>query len=273
MKSIVVYTCITNKYDWLLPPLSMPDNVHYVCYSDSYDKDENGWEVRPIPENLNSLPYNLINRYFKLFPHRFFDGYDWSVYVDGNVRVLGDLSLIIREMSENGEVIGCPAHPDRSTILEEVPVCKALGKFSDSDLQILEKQLEDYRVDGMSWEQPLTENNFIVRKHSDPEVQALMECWWENLEKYTKRDQISFPYVVWKSGLHLKRFNFAGSVENSFIKKVGHRRNRSKLLTIKKYIMAREVDGPFWKLANRGMDTLSRFLRICSKSRKIVGIR
>jgi hypothetical protein len=268
MKKIVIYTCITNNYDWLLPPLSMPQNVDYVCYTDSFRGNKNGWQVRPIPENLSSLPYSLVNRYFKFFPHNFFADYDWSIYIDGNLRILNDLSTIIDQIYQEGEVIGCPAHPDRSTIIEEVPVCKSLGKFSIADLGIIDTQIHDYLTDGMPENQPLTENNFIVRKHSDPRVQELMESWWENLERYTKRDQISFPYVVWKSGLSVKKFKFAASVDNFYIKKVNHRKQGSKLLVGKSYIRARKIDGVFWRFINFKFEVLSSLLKKKRRLRK-----
>lgn len=261
MKKIVVYTCITNKYDWLLPPLSTPSNVDYVCYTDSYKRNKSGWEVRPIPEKLSSLPHNLVNRYFKFFPHKFFSNYEWSIYIDGNLRILTDLSTIVDELYREGGLVGCPDHPDRSTIIEEVPVCKSLGKFSTADLQIIDAQIDNYLADGMPESQPLTENNFIVRKHSDPKVQELMGLWWDNLEKYTNRDQISFPYVVWKSGLPLKRLTFAGSVDNYFIKKVNHRMQRSKILTINSYIRARKVDGLLWQFINSNLDFVGKIIK------------
>lgn len=256
MKKIVVYTCITNSYDWLLPPLSSPMNVDYVCYSDSHKLNNGGWEVREVPETLRSLPANLVNRHFKIFPHEFFSDYDWSIYVDGNLRILNDLSDIVDEMSREGDLVGCPGHPERSTILEEVPVCKSLGKFSETDLQLIDGQINKYLADGMPEDQPLTENNFIVRKHSDPRVQELMGLWWEHIERYTKRDQISFPYVVWRSGVPVKRFDFAGSIDNQYIKKISHRKTGSKLSSLVGYIRAREVDGMLWRLANFNLDIL-----------------
>lgn len=261
MKKIVVYTCITEKYDWLLPPLSLPSNVDYICYTDSYKGDRSGWEVRPIPENLISLPPNLVNRYFKFFPHKFFVDYDWSIYLDGNLRILNNLSTIVDEMSKDGEVIGCPDHPDRSTILEEVSACISLGKFSTADFQVIDTQIDSYIAEGMPINQPLTENNFIVRKHSDLQVQKLMEFWWQNLDMYTKRDQISFPYVVWKSGMSIKRFSFAGSVDSFYIKKVNHRKQTTKLLSFISYVRARKVDGFAWQFMNLSFDFVIRLFK------------
>ena len=38
----------------------------------------------------------------------------------------------------------------------------------------------------------------LLREHQDPEVIELMEDWWYFVSNYTKRDQLSFNYVLWK---------------------------------------------------------------------------
>jgi len=47
----------------------------------------------------------------------------------------------------------------------------------------------------------LTENNLIYRKHNDSKIISMIEDWWYFIENYTKRDQFSFSYVLWKHGL------------------------------------------------------------------------
>lgn len=246
MSKIVVYTCITGKYDWLLPPLFKNSEVDYVCFSDSYTCHAKGWQVLPIPDSLKHLPSNLINRYIKIFPNKFFNDYEWSIYVDGNLRILGDLTVLVKEMEEKGERIGCPKHPDRSNIREEISACKQLGKFSPKDLEVVDAQFKDYLKNGMPFNQPLTENNLIVRNHNCSEVKAVMEAWWKNLEKYTKRDQISLPYVVWRHNILIKKFSFSANVENKFVRKVNHRDNGSMKGCVVSYISARRYDCGAW---------------------------
>lgn len=46
----------------------------------------------------------------------------------------------------------------------------------------------------------LTENNVIYRKHKDPRCIKVMEDWWYMVENYSRRDQLSLFYVLWKNG-------------------------------------------------------------------------
>jgi hypothetical protein len=39
--------------------------------------------------------------------------------------------------------------------------------------------------------------------HNEPEVIKLMECWWEQINVFSYRDQISLMYCVWKNNISI----------------------------------------------------------------------
>lgn len=41
----------------------------------------------------------------------------------------------------------------------------------------------------------LNETNVIYRHHNDAKIMELMNVWWDFIEKYSKRDQLSLSYV------------------------------------------------------------------------------
>ena len=49
----------------------------------------------------------------------------------------------------------------------------------------------------------LGENCFIIRKNNN-RVKKFNEIWWEEYIKGSERDQMSFMYAVWKSGVRLE---------------------------------------------------------------------
>jgi len=53
---VVVYTCITDDYDWLLPPLFTRADVRYICFTDRPRIRSRGWELRSIDPSLRGLP-------------------------------------------------------------------------------------------------------------------------------------------------------------------------------------------------------------------------
>ncbi len=47
------------------------------------------------------------------------------------------------------------------------------------------------------------ECNFIYRKHAKQNIINLMNEWWYFIEHYAKRDQLAFPYIMWKNNLQI----------------------------------------------------------------------
>lgn len=198
---ITVYTCIVGNYDLLMPPPVKPDGVRFFCFTDRPHRKVDGWEMLPLvhPSSINRP--DLINRYHKLFPHHFLLDTEWSVYIDGNVRLIGNIFLIIDRMASKGAVLACPEHPRRSTIFEEAKACEVQGKFDQRDRDLISRQLAVYKAEGMPKDAPLAANYLVIRCHKSDVLDEAMKLWWEQLQIFTRRDQISLPYVLWKTGL------------------------------------------------------------------------
>jgi len=67
------------------------------------------------------------------------------------------------------------------------------------DRKIVRKEWQLIKKSGMPRNYGAAECNLIYRKHHLPQVIKLMEEWWGFIENYSKRDQLSFPYVMWKN--------------------------------------------------------------------------
>lgn len=50
----------------------------------------------------------------------------------------------------------------------------------------------------------LAKINILYRRHNEPVLIRVMEDWWYFLENYSRRDQLSFVYVLWKNGFDIK---------------------------------------------------------------------
>lgn len=66
------------------------------------------------------------------------------------------------------------------------------------DESIVNKQIDDYREIGVPNNAGLWHCNYIGRYHNNPTCIAMMEDWWDQVCKYSWRDQISFAYIMWK---------------------------------------------------------------------------
>jgi hypothetical protein len=196
-KKIVVYTAIVNNYNPLRNPANVDPGIDYVCFTDQprwFALSNNTiWKGRPFPDG--DLDATRMNRQVKLLPHKFFPEYEYSVYVDGSINIVGDIRALL-EKYDHPSMLSFN-HPRRSCIYEEGKVCIEMGK---EDPRVIARQLDRYRSEGFPEDFGLTENAVLIRRHNDPAIIKLMEDWWHELLTESRRDQLSFPYVAWRNG-------------------------------------------------------------------------
>ncbi len=191
-KRIVVYTCITGGYDDLLPPLTIEPQIDYVCFIDKTPAVHDGWGVVPIPDIAKN---NAVkNRFIKMHPHILFPNHEISIYIDGNIQILGGITSLVRDTIKKGD-IALYKHPLRNCIYAEAEECAAIGH--DWKWRIT-KQMNKYRDAGFPPEAGLYEGSVILRRHHQSQVRTLMEAWWNAYQSGTKRDQLSLTFLAWK---------------------------------------------------------------------------
>lgn len=257
MKSGLIYTCITNDYDWLLSPVWRSQHVHYICFTDNPKMNSKGWEMRPLPSVAGLSSGTLANRFCKFFPWKILPEHDWSLYIDANIRVMSDPSPVLADMEALGAELAIPTHPQRSTIWQEAEACKRRNKFPASDHPVLNDQLARYQADGFPSDTGLTENGIIFRSGDSARLIPVMEQWWEELQNGVQRDQLSLPYVLWSTGIPVYRLPFSARDANPYFRIVPHRRNGG----IYSYLKARRYHGTIWAAAFQSLRIASAIRR------------
>lgn len=209
-KKVVIYTAISQGYDIIKDPSFVSKDCDYICFSDKFHKSS-VWSVRNFPEELNDLDQVRKCRKLKILPHRYLKEYDYSIWIDGNINIVNDVMKIInKELLDNEKKLLTFEHPYRNCIYDEALECIAQKKDSKS---VIEKQVNKYRLKNMPTNLGLVESNVIVRKHNDKEVISLAEAWWNEIDTESRRDQLSFNYVVWKT--HFKYDLLSGNSRGS----------------------------------------------------------
>jgi hypothetical protein len=192
---IVVYTAIVGNYNPLRNPAHIDPSIDYVCFTDEPRwfrlANQTVWQGRPFPPG--ELDSTRTNRQVKLLPHRYFPEYEYSVYVDGSIRITGDIRTLLEEYKYPKML--CHKHPKRDCIYQEGLACIDLKKETP---EAINHQLATYRAEGLPEHHGMIEANVLIRRHNDPEIVALMQAWWHELQSKSRRDQISFPYVAWR---------------------------------------------------------------------------
>ncbi len=186
---LVVYTAVVGAYDTLVPPQYFPPNCDFVVFSDEPMVVE-GWTTRPL--GYMHQDSSRSARFVKLHPHFFFAEYEYSIWLDANIGVIGNVAAFIEQL-RSGNFISSFIHPLRNCIFEEGAEC--IVRKKDDELTILQ-QLERYRTLRVPEHGGLWETNCLVRRHNDPACIKLMTSWWQELDRGSKRDQLSLPVVA-----------------------------------------------------------------------------
>lgn len=192
---LVVYTAIVGDYDALQTPLAHPASVEFVCLADSPDRVRPGWTFRPLP-NPELSPASR-NRWAKMHPHLLFPDHDASIYLDGNIAVIGDV-VPLAETTLGHAPMGLYLHPVRDCLYDEAVECARIG-FDRST--VIRHQVRRYALEGFPKHYGLFEANVIVRAHHEKPIIRAMERWWQEWEIAVKRDQLSLMYALWKEGV------------------------------------------------------------------------
>jgi hypothetical protein len=198
---IVVYTCIFGGYDKLREVASVETGVSYICFTDQPIKSET-WDIKKIPEILSSLEKTKVFRCMKIMPHLFLDKYEISIWVDGNIEVLGNIHQFVKSNLKNYFTVS--KHPDRICIYAEADAILRLNKDSKENI---DKQVQKYKSDGYPENNGLVMTGIIIRKHNHKKCIEFSNAWWAEVREHSVRDQMSFNYAAWKVSVYIDSMN------------------------------------------------------------------
>lgn len=151
-------------------------------------------------EKIFHRPVMEAKRY-KILPHLFFPD-EVTMWLDGNIWC-PDPQSVVDELLGDAD-IALFQHPYRANVWEEFAALKEDPRFHISYLQKqLNAQAEFYREEGLPPDTLAYECNFMVRRNNE-RVNRLMESWWAQICRWQWRDQVSLPYVLWKSDVKLQ---------------------------------------------------------------------
>ena len=211
----VVYTCITNDYDdirQIKTHTYIDKDWDYVCFTDNQQDIAAGqvgiWQIRPL--QFTQLDNTRNNRYHKLSPHLLFPEYQESIYLDSNINVLTPFLFEFIQASNRTFVL--PKHFKATCIYQEYQEVLAANL---DDPQLIEQERQVLEKAGMPTQYGFCENNVLYRKHHDPQVKSLMQEWWNMVTKYSKRDQLSLTYLLWKQGIKPADITFENTRYNT----------------------------------------------------------
>jgi len=152
----------------------------------------------PLINNFSKFTTSAMNaKAPKILSHLFVDA-DISIWIDGCIQqTISPEELVDLYLPDDADM-ALFKHPERDCIYEEAPA--ALGRCTSDREETgaaMMEQLWAYQAEGYPQHAGLAECNFIIRRHN-VRVKAFNEAWWAQICRYSRRDQLSFPYVLRK---------------------------------------------------------------------------
>lgn len=208
----VVYTCICGNYDELCSQTYIPIGWDYICFTDNQELIEHGhalWTIRPLIYTERDKTRN--SRWHKIFPHIILSEYDISFYIDANTNIKNSniFDYIEKELLVNdSETLAINKHAERNCIYKEASVCRS---WSLDLPDVIDHQMSIFRMYNYPQSNGLVDSSMIFRRHHDQNVKKVMEDWWFWVSTGSKRDQLSFNFVIWlhQFNVHLFKQQFS----------------------------------------------------------------
>jgi hypothetical protein len=182
---IIAYSTNINGYD-SLKAAPKDKKAAYLYFTDG--QAPSGW----IPIEFNGG--HKDSRFWKINSH-FLPPHDISIYVDASYMIKKPLSGIAKYMKK--AEWGACLHPRQDCIFDHAVSLVGWKKDEKDFLDHFHRRMSLLQYPPKNG---LYENCIIVRRNTEA-VRAVNELWWaEYCHNFTRRDQLTLPYVFWKLG-------------------------------------------------------------------------
>ncbi|XP_044497164.1 probable hexosyltransferase MUCI70 [Mangifera indica] len=215
-RGIVVISAIFGAFDDVNQPSNISDySRKTVCFfmfvdeeTEAYLKANSGldrskmmgiWRIVVI----HNIPYTDARRTGKipkLLPHRLFPNARFSLWIDGKLELTVDpYQILERHLWRKNTTFAISRHYKRFDVFVEAEANKAAKKYDNASIDF---QIEFYKNEGLTpyseAKLPITsdvpEGCVVIREHVP--ISNLFACLWYNeVDRFTSRDQLSFSTV------------------------------------------------------------------------------
>ncbi|XP_028085231.1 uncharacterized protein LOC114286277, partial [Camellia sinensis] len=167
----------------------------------------------------------------KILTHRLFPQAQYSIWIDGKMELIVDPLLMLERYLWRGKhTFAIAQRKHHHSIYEEADANKRRKRYARP---LIDLHMKIYLYEGMKPWSPkkktvsdVPEGAIIIREHTA--LNDLFSCLWFNeVNLFTPRDQLSFGYVVYRLGHPFKFFMFPNCEYNSIFVLHPHTREHS----------------------------------------------
>jgi hypothetical protein len=198
MNRVAIVTALCGNRESLVNPPEVFPNADYHAFVSKWHPDAKKWIQHEVAPFSNDPKYALRRnaKIYKILPQLFIPNYEYYIWHDVSHNVISEPEAMCDQYLK-GSDIGCFKHTQRNCIYDEGQVLKEL-KYDH--IELLEKQIEFYRSRKYPANIGLFEMSAFICRNT-PAILTLKLKWWDNICRYSSRDQLSFMYALWETGI------------------------------------------------------------------------
>lgn len=192
----VVYTALIGGYELLNEqPIAKSSNIDFICFTDDPALVSESWEIRLIEPRF---PRDTIRsaRYLKVMGPDILDECDESLWIDNSIVLRATPESILDEWLADADFT-LPLHGYRESVAGEFDAVDAAGY--DDPSRIYEQMITYAAIRPAVLEEKPYATNFMARRHT-PYLREAMRLWYEQILRYSRRDQLSLNYALSVTG-------------------------------------------------------------------------
>jgi hypothetical protein len=197
MAKIAVLTSIFGGVNNLHDPQTKFENTDYFAYVDRIH-DCKIWNQIMAPSFTMDEKYKGRRdaKIYKIMPHLFLPGYDFYFWTDPTHELVKNPHEVCEEYLKDHD-IALFYHTTRKCAYKEA---EEIIRLNYDYPELVRSQIDYYKSVGFPEKQGLYELPVSIRKNCD-KINIMGMRWWEQICKYSSRDQISLPFVLWSMGI------------------------------------------------------------------------
>jgi len=199
MNRFAIFTACIGDYDEIIQPLVSDCRFDFYVFTNDVKEDHIGvWQVKPVKYCNDDL--TRVARYVKTHPEELLPSYEATLWLDANIKIMSswvyDRFISLYECNID---MASVQHPVRDCIYDEA--YKVVSSNTPWPLEhdtIAVSLCHKIWKDGYPRHNGLYETGVLYRRNNE----LVSECdklWWNIINDYSKRDQLSFNYVIWKT--------------------------------------------------------------------------
>lgn len=190
-----VYTCLLGEGE-PEQPREVSAELEYICFTDQEDRigEMTGvWKYCPI-DNQEQWSRRALKFRYMIMAHKVLAEYDYSIWLDPTMRIVGDLLHFARIYGDGNSFLGF-LQGREDCLYHDI----SLTDMVDDDINIaIRKKTLQYQKEGYPKYNGLLDGRVMVRNHRNEELWSVMETWWCECRDSGWFCEGIFNYAAWK---------------------------------------------------------------------------